>query len=99
MTSVMPPDLSDASRPAGGARPEVPRTLVEPAPKALGMLDQLGLWGNLGVSLLGFSGALVVLHPGGPGTPPLSLVAALVATLVGTVLGAAAVAAAAVAGA
>jgi NCS1 family nucleobase:cation symporter-1 len=101
MTSVMPPDLS---RPTGpddvASRPaEVPRTLVEPAPRALGTLDQLGLWGNLGVSLLGFTGALVVLRPGGPDAPPLSLLAALVATLVGTVLGASAVAAAAVAGA
>ena len=99
MTSVVPSDLSAASPPSGGGHAEVPRTLVEPAPKALGTLDQLGLWGNLGVSLLGFSGALVVLRPGGPDSPPLSLVAALVATLVGTVLGAAAVAAAAVAGA
>lgn len=99
MPSIMPPDLSDTSRPAGGAHAEVPRTLVEPAPKALGTLDQLGLWSNLGVSLLGFSGALVVLHPYGPDAPPLSLLAALVATLVGTLLGATAVAAAAVAGA
>jgi NCS1 family nucleobase:cation symporter-1 len=101
MTSVVRPDLSRS--PEGTASPErppeVPRTLVEPAPRALGLLDQLGLWGNLGVSLLGFSGALVVLHPGGPGAPPLSLLAALVATVVGTVLGAVAVAAAAVAGA
>lgn len=99
MTSVMPPDLSETSHPTAGAHAEVPRTLVEPAPKALGTLDQLGLWSNLGVSLLGFSGALVVLHPYGPDAPPLSLLAALVATLVGTLLGAAAIAAAAVAGA
>jgi len=100
MTSVIPPDLSEnVTRPGAREHAEVPRTLVEPTPKALGTLDQLGLWGNLGVSLLGFSGALVVLYPDGPGSPPLSLVAALVATLVGTVLGAGAVAAAAVAGA
>ena len=64
-----------------------------------GVLDQFGLWGNLGVSLLGFTGALVVLQPGGPGTPRLSLAAALLAIVVGTVLGAAAVAVSALPGA
>ena len=78
---------------------EVPPTLVEPAPRVLGVFDQLGLWGNLGVSLLGFTGAAVVLQPGGPGTPQLSLLAALVATVVGTILGAAAVAVSAILGA
>ena len=34
-------------------------TLTEPAPRTLGLLDQLGFWGNLGVSLLGFAGALI----------------------------------------
>jgi len=88
-------------RPSVGhaGRAEVPRTLAEPAPRALGVLDQLGLWGNLGVSLLGFTGALVVLQPGGPGTPRLSLAAALLAIVVGTVLGAAAVAMSALPGA
>lgn len=78
---------------------EVPPTLGSPTPRVLGVFDQLGLWGNLGVSLLGFTGAAVVLQPGGPGTPRLSLVAALVATVVGTVLGAAAIAASAIPGA
>jgi NCS1 family nucleobase:cation symporter-1 len=78
---------------------EVPPTLGEPAPRVLGVFDQLGLWGNLGVSLLGFTGAAVVLQPGGPGTPQLSLVAALLATVIGTTLGAAAVAASAIPGA
>lgn len=94
---------SDLSRPTAEvtdqARAEVPRTLVEPAPRALGRLDQLGLWGNLGVSLLGFGGAVVLLHPNGPDAPPMSLLAALVATVVGTVLGAGAIALASVAGA
>jgi NCS1 family nucleobase:cation symporter-1 len=81
-----------------GARGEVARTLVEPAPRVLGVFDQLGLWGNLGVSLLGFTGAAVVLQPGGPGTPQLSLMAALVATVVGTALGAAAIAVSAIPG-
>ena len=79
--------------------PEAPITLDEPSPKVLGFLDQVGLWGNLGVSLLGFTGAMVVLQPWGPGTPKLTFVAALLATVVGTVLGTAAVGLAAVPGA
>jgi purine-cytosine permease-like protein len=63
------------------------------------VFDQLGLWGNLGVSLLGFTGAAIVLHPFGPGTPQLSLVAALLAIVIGTTLGAAAVAVSAIPGA
>ncbi|BBZ28850.1 cytosine permease [Mycolicibacterium madagascariense] len=82
----------------GVASDEVPPTLVEPAPRVLGVLDQLGLWGNLGVSLLGFTGAAVVLQPFGPGTPHLSLLAALLATVLGTCLGTAAVAMSAIPG-
>lgn len=78
---------------------EVPHTLEGPAPRTLGVLDQLGLWGNLGVSLLGFTGAVAVLQPGGPGTARLSLTLALLATVVGTTLGAGAVAVTAVLGA
>ena len=37
--------------------------LLEPAPRSLRLIDQLGLWGNLGVSLLGFTGAIFVLVP------------------------------------
>ena len=66
---------------------EVGRTLAEPVPQALSLLDQFGLWGNLGVSLLGFTGAIFVLQPGGAGTPQLSLAAALTAIVAGTVLG------------
>jgi nucleobase:cation symporter-1, NCS1 family len=75
---------------------EAPLTLEEPAPRALRLIDQLGLWGNLGVSLLGFTGALYVIYPL-PGAA-LSIAAALAAIVVGTVLGTAAVAAAAVPG-
>ncbi|HSY15411.1 MAG TPA: cytosine permease [Jatrophihabitantaceae bacterium] len=64
---------------------EVGRTLAEPPPRTLGLLDQLALWGNLGVSLLGPAYAVYVLAPGG--TAPLSLVAAFVAVIVGTVVG------------
>lgn len=64
---------------------EAPTTLTETAPRALGLLDQLGFWGNLGVSLLGFAGALSVLTP--YGAAPLSLPAAVAAIVVGSVLG------------
>jgi NCS1 family nucleobase:cation symporter-1 len=71
----------------GDRKSEAPRTLAEPVPQALSFLDQLGLWGNLGVSLLGFTGALFVLQPGGTGTPTLSLMAGFCALVVGTLLG------------
>src|ERR1700733_2586751 len=72
----------------GDRRSEVARTLAEPVPQALSLLDQFGLWGNLGVSLLGFTGAIFVLQPGGAGTPELSLAAALTAIVAGTLFGA-----------
>ncbi len=71
----------------GDRHSEVGRNLAEPVPKALGMVDLLGLWGNLGVSLLGFTGAIFVLQPNGSGTPELSLAAGLCAIVLGTVLG------------
>src|ERR1035437_1741279 len=76
----------------GDKHSEVPLTLIEPVPQALGLFDQFGLWGNLGVSLLGFTGAIFVLQPGGTGTPELSLIAGLSAVVLGTILGALAVA-------
>jgi nucleobase:cation symporter-1, NCS1 family len=71
----------------GDRRSEVGHNLAEPVPKALSFVDQLGLWGNLGVSLLGFTGAIFVLQPNGSGTPELSLAAGLTAIVVGTLLG------------
>ena len=71
----------------GDRRSEVAPTLADPVPQALSAFDQFGLWGNLGVSLLGFTGAIFVLQPGGAGTPELSLAAALTAIVVGTLLG------------
>jgi nucleobase:cation symporter-1, NCS1 family len=71
----------------GDRHSEVARTLAEPVPQALSLLDQFGLWGNLGVSLLGFTGAIFVLQPDGAGTAELSLAAALTAIVVGTLLG------------
>lgn len=79
------------------ARREAPLTLDEPAPRVLGWLDQLGLWGNLGVTLLAPVGAVYVLAP--VGLPQLSFVAAGLAVVVGTVLGALMIGAAAVPGA
>ncbi|HUN31328.1 MAG TPA: cytosine permease [Trebonia sp.] len=78
---------------------EAPKTLAEPVPQPLTMLDQFGLWGNLGVSLLGFTGALFVLKPYGQGGADLSLVAALTAVVVGTLIGTVPVALAGVQGA
>ena len=65
------------TRDARAERAEAPLTLDQPPPRALRLVDQLGLWGNLGVSLLGFTGAIYVLYP--TGDRPLSLGAALVA--------------------
>jgi putative hydroxymethylpyrimidine transporter CytX len=79
-------------------RGEVPLTLAEPPPKVLGWLDQIGLWGNLGVTLLAPVGAAGVLIPVSGG-PPLAYVAAGAAVVVGTVLGTLLLAAAAVPGA
>jgi NCS1 family nucleobase:cation symporter-1 len=81
----------------GDDHAEVPHTLEEPAPRALRLIDQLGLWGNLGVSLLGFTGAIFLLVP--IAEPGMSLGAAITALLIGTVLGTLGVAAAAVPGA
>ncbi|MBW4077927.1 MAG: allantoin permease [Acidobacteria bacterium] len=84
---------------AGDKHSEVPRTLDEPVPQALGFFDQFGLWGNLGVSLLGFTGAIFVLQPSGAGTPVLSLLASVSAIVVGTLAGTLVVALSGVAGA
>ena len=89
-------DLTAA--PATGAAVEVPPTLLEPAPRSLRLIDHVGLWGNLGVSLLGFTGAIFVLEPLTGGTD-MSLLAALAAIVVGTLLGTLGVAASAVPGA
>jgi nucleobase:cation symporter-1, NCS1 family len=64
---------------------EVAKTLAGPTPRTLGTLDQGAFWVNLGVSLLGFTGAATVMMPAG--VPPLSFVAAVLATVVGTVIG------------
>jgi NCS1 family nucleobase:cation symporter-1 len=70
---------------AAASTNEAPYTLAEAPPRTLGLLDQLGFWGNLGVSLLGFAGALSILTPFG--VEPLSLPAAVTAIVVGSALG------------
>jgi putative hydroxymethylpyrimidine transporter CytX len=97
-TAPSAPPIAPA-RPVVSGHAEVPLTLTEPAPQPLGFLDQMGLWGNLGVSLLGFTGAIFVLQPLGEGTATLSLLAALIAILLGTLLGTLALALSAVPGA
>ncbi|SDO33416.1 putative hydroxymethylpyrimidine transporter CytX [Nakamurella panacisegetis] len=85
----MSTSVSRSSRPSAASSvappDEAPHTLTEAAPRTLGLLDQLGLWGNLGVSLLGFAGAVAVLQPSG--ASPLGLTAAIVAIVTGSVLG------------
>ena len=66
-----------SSQSPGTATPRLVATSPSPVPKALSLVDQLGLWGNLGVSLLGFTGAIFVLQPNGTGTPELSMLAGL----------------------
>ena len=58
--------LYDDRRPSTDAHAEARAAHARPsraAARAAALLDQLGLWGNLGVSLLGFTGALYVLYP------------------------------------
>jgi putative hydroxymethylpyrimidine transporter CytX len=68
-----------------GTGSEVSKTLDGPVPRSLGTLDQGAFWVNLGVSLLGFTGAATVMMPAG--APALSFLAALTATVAGTVIG------------
>ncbi|MEP6462750.1 MAG: cytosine permease [Frankiaceae bacterium] len=83
--SIVTDRPSPAGTPGGQAGTEAPHTLLQPAPRTLSLLDQLGLWGNLGVSLLGPVGAIYLLQPAG--VAPLSLLAAFTALVLGTVLG------------
>jgi NCS1 family nucleobase:cation symporter-1 len=71
-------------------------TLADPPPRTLGPFDQVALWGNLGVSLLGPTAALFVLAPL---DVPMSLLAAFVAVVLGTLIGTLPVALSALAGA
>lgn len=84
MTPQHSPAQSVPSKPSAYDA-DVPRNLTEAAPPTLGLLDQLGFWGNLGVSLLGFAGALAILTP--IGVDPLNLPAAVTAIVIGSLLG------------
>ncbi|GAA1757862.1 purine-cytosine permease family protein [Luedemannella helvata] len=61
---------------------DAPLTLAEPAPRLLGFRDTLGLWGNLGISLLLPVAAAYVILPGRPLGPTFA------AIVVGAVIGA-----------
>ena len=76
---------------------EAPLVLDTDPPRSLSFTDQAAFWGNLGVSLIGFSGAAVVLLP--TGHPQLPISGALLATVVGTLIGTAMVALAGAVGA
>ncbi|MVU80168.1 allantoin permease [Nocardia sp. ET3-3] len=69
---------------------EAPLVLDTEPPRTLGFTDQAAFWLNIGVSLIGFSGAAVVLSPTEGSRLP--LIGALLATVVGTVIGSAMVA-------
>ncbi len=74
------------------ARREAPLTLTTEPPRPLGFIDQLAMWGNLGISLFGpLTGALVATTTGSVGL-------ALAAILVGCVLGGALLGASAIFG-
>jgi nucleobase:cation symporter-1, NCS1 family len=60
---------------------DAPLTLTEPAPRLLGLRDTLGLWGNLGISMLLPVAATFVVLPGRP------LWVTLLAIVVGAVIG------------
>jgi nucleobase:cation symporter-1, NCS1 family len=60
---------------------DAPLTLAEPAARALGLRDSLGLWGNLGISLLLPVAAVFVV------LPDRSLPATIGAIVVGAVIG------------
>ncbi|AHH21359.1 purine-cytosine permease family protein [Nocardia nova] len=82
---------------SGDGAAEAPLLLTTEPPRTLSFGDQAAFWANLGVSLIGFTGAVFVLQPSGH--PQLPVIAAVLATAVGTVLGTAMVAAAGAVGA
>jgi len=75
---------------------EAPLHLDLAPPRSLGLLDQLSLWANLGVTLFGPVTAAFVLAPTGA---PMSVVAAFSAVAVGVLLGSVVLGLAAVPGA
>ncbi|MQA35894.1 purine-cytosine permease family protein [Modestobacter roseus] len=84
--------MSTPTRPSPVAA-DAPLTLTEAPPRTLGLRDSLGLWGNLGISLLLPVAAVYVVMPGR------SLWVTIGAIVVGAVIGAALLGATAAAGA
>jgi nucleobase:cation symporter-1, NCS1 family len=76
-----------------GTRAEAPLTLAEAPPRTMGLRSSLGLWGNLGVSLLLPVAATYVVLPGR------SLAVTVAAIVVGAVIGSVLLGLAAAAGA
>src|SRR4051795_9719695 len=74
--------MSSTSSLAGTTSGEAPMTLAEAPVRRLGIRDGLGLWGNLGISLLLPVAAVYVVVPGG------SLAVTMAAIVVGAVIGA-----------
>jgi NCS1 family nucleobase:cation symporter-1 len=74
-----------ADKPRPKAHAEAPPTLREPAPRTLGLLDQFGFWGNLGVSLFGLTTASTVMFA--VSDRPLPVLGSILAIAVGTVIG------------
>ena len=71
--------MSTSTREASAV--DAPLTLAEPPPRTLGLTDSLGLWGNLGISLLLPVAATFVVLPGRP------LAVTILAIVVGAVIG------------
>src|SRR6478609_4267549 len=80
--SVDSAPVSRTSTDADRSRREAPLTLTTEPPRPLGLLDQLAMWANLGISLFGpLTGALVLATTGSVGL-------AITAIVVGCILGA-----------
>ncbi len=90
--------MSSKADPIDLASTEAPVTLLEEPPRALGLWDQVTLWGNLGITLTIPVAAAFVLRPVAE-LPPLTLGAAVTAILVGSLLGSVLLALSAVPGA
>lgn len=90
------PVVEDTNARISKQRPEAPFVLDLAPARPLGLLDQIALWGNLGVSLFGPVTAAFVLAPSGT---PMSLAAAFTALVVGVLIGSAILGLAAVPGA
>lgn len=69
---------------SGSPSREAPVTLADPATRSIGLRDCLGLWGNLGISLLLPVAAAYVILPGRPLGVTLSAI--IVGAVIGSVL-------------